>query len=140
MKFEYLERVVVEASLEIEDIGNCCILCRNDIGEEFYLLTKTVMGWTEIIEYGPCTPDLDILPFNVQLLYDRFEWNQYKLEKRIDKFLNNPKRAITQAEESTLDVVLPCIKSPTDIIFKDYSKPLFNPYLDDQNDEDDIEE
>ena len=126
-----MQRVVVDATLEIDDIGNCCLLCRNDIGEEFYLITKTVMGWIEVIEYGPCTPDLDILPFSVQLLYDRFEWNQYKLEKRIDKFLNNPKRAITQAEVSSLDVVLPLIstKNPADIIFKDYVKPEDNPYL-----------
>lgn len=118
--FEYLERVVVEAQIDIDNIGDCALLCRNDIGEEFYFLTKSYMGFVEVLEYGPCTPDLDILPFNVQLNYDRFEYSQYKLEKRIDKFLNNPKRAITQAEVSTVPKILQSIRHIPTVMFSDY--------------------
>ena len=119
MTFEYLQRVLVDAQLDVEDVGCCAILARNDLGEEFYLLTRSEMGWVEVIEYGPCTPDLDILPFNIQLLYDRFEFSQYKLEKRIDKFLNNPKRAITQAETTTFEKLKPLIRNPVDVVLKD---------------------
>ena len=40
MTFEYLQRVVVDAELNVDDIGQCVILGRNDIGEESYLLNR----------------------------------------------------------------------------------------------------
>ena len=97
MTFEYLQRVTVDAQLEIENIGDCVILANNDLGEEFYLIIKTELGWTEMLEYGPIVPDLELLPFPYNISYNRIEYNQGKIERTIDKFLNNPKRLITQA-------------------------------------------
>ena len=51
-----------------------------------------------MIEYGPSVPDIGLLPSSANLSYTRFDYNEYKIEKIIDKFLNNPKRVITQAE------------------------------------------
>lgn len=115
--FEYLQRVVVDATLEVEDIGNCVILGRNDMGEEYYFMTKSTMGQVEVIEYGPCIPDLDILPHSVALLYDRFDFSSGKLEKRIDRFLNNPKRMLTQAETVDIEVVRNSIPDLIDKVF-----------------------
>lgn len=98
MTFEYLQRIIVDAQLDVENIGECVILGRNDLGEEFYLIIRTDMGWTEQINFGPVTPEIDILPFNINLAYARFEFNQTKLMRAIDKFLNDPKKMITQAE------------------------------------------
>lgn len=98
MTFEYLQRIVVDAQLDVDNIGECVLRGRNDLGEEYYLIVRTDMGWTEQINYGPVTPDIDILPFNINLSYSRFEFNQTKLMRAIDKFLNDPKKMITQAD------------------------------------------
>jgi len=117
MKFDYLQRVVIEAQLDVENIGQCVIVGNNDFGEEYYLIIGTDLGWTEVIEYGPATPDLDILPFNVNSSYSRFEYNQNKLERIIDKFLNNPKRLVTQARVVELDEIRENIINPVDKVF-----------------------
>ena len=109
MTFEYLQRVVVDAELNVDDIGQCVILGRNDIGEESYLIIRTEMGWTEQISIGPVCPDIEILPFNVAILYIRYEYNQGKIERAIDKFLNDPKKMISQAEVVTFDTIYPNI-------------------------------
>lgn len=109
MTFDYLERVVVEAQLNVDDIGQCVILGRNDIGEEHYLIIRTEMGFTEQILVGPVCPDIDILPFNVSINYTRYEFNQGKIERTIDKFLNDPKKVITQAEVTSFDAIYPHI-------------------------------
>ena len=117
MTFEYLQRVVVDAELNVDDIGQCVILGRNDIGEESYLIIRTEMGWTEQISIGPVCPDIDILPFNVAILYSRFEYNQGKIERAIDKFLNDPKKMISQAEVVTFDTIYPNIWQTVSKIF-----------------------
>lgn len=117
MTFEYLQRVVVDAELNVDDIGQCVILGRNDMGEESYLIIRTEMGWTEQISIGPVCPDIEILPFNVAILYSRFEYNQGKIERAIDKFLNDPKKMISQAEVVTFDTIYPNIWQTVSKIF-----------------------
>lgn len=117
MTFEYLQRVVVDAELNVDDIGQCVILGRNDIGEESYLLIRTEMGWTEQITVGPVCPDIEILPFNVAILYSRYEYNQGKIERAIDKFLNDPKKMISQAEVVTYDTIYPQVWQTISKIF-----------------------
>lgn len=97
MTFDYLMRTVVEGQLDVDDIGSNVILGRNDFGEEHYLITRTDMGYTEMIVFGPVTPDIDILSNNVNMSYQRFDFNQGKIERLIDKFLNDTKKCITQA-------------------------------------------
>lgn len=105
MTFEYLQRIIVDAQLDVDNIGECVLLGRNDLGEEFYLIIRTDMGWTEQINFGPVTPEVDILPFNINLTYARFEFNQAKLMRAIDKFLNDPKKMITQADVIEVDSI-----------------------------------
>lgn len=97
MTFDYLERVIVEGQLDVENIGQCIIEGNNDIGEFWYLFIKTELGWSEIIDYGPHLPDFDLLHPNFQIKYSRIEYNEGKIERTIDKFLNDPKRVISQA-------------------------------------------
>lgn len=117
MTFEYLQRIIVDSQLDVENIGECVLLGRNDLGEEFYLIIRTDMGWTEQINFGPVTPEVDILPFNINLAYSRFEFNQSKLMRAIDKFLNDPKKMITQAEVIELDSIQESINGSLEKIF-----------------------
>ena len=118
MIFEYLQRIVVDGQIDIENIGQCFLRAFNDFGEEFYLLIKTDLGITEVLEYGPCTPDLELLPPSYHVSYDRFDYSQTKIERIIEKFLNNPKRAITQVEEfSDLSELRDNLVNPVDKVF-----------------------
>ena len=117
MTFDYLERVVVDGQLEVDDIGQCIIQANNDLAEEFYLIIKTELGWSEILEYGPCVPDLELLQYNYQIKYSRIEYNQGKLERTIDKFLNDPKRMITQAKLVALEDIHDNLINPIDKVF-----------------------
>lgn len=119
MTFEYLQRIIVDAQLDVDNIGECVILGRNDLGEEFYLIIRTDMGWTEQINFGPVTPEIDILPFNINLTYARFEFNQTKLMRAIDKFLNDPKKMITQADVIEMDSIQEGIHASLAKIFPD---------------------
>jgi hypothetical protein len=112
MTFDYLARVVIDGQLDVENIGDCTIVTRNDLGEEWYLLIKTDMGWTEVIEYGPAHPDFNLLPTSVTQTYNRFEFNQGKLTRIIEKFLNEPKRMISQAEVSRPEMIMGKIVNP----------------------------
>ena len=117
MKFEYLHRITVEAELDVDDIGQCCIRGRNDLGEEFYLIIRTDLGFTEQITYGLVVPDLEILPFNVSMQYSRYEYSQSKIERQIDKFLNDPKKLITQADVIEYEEIVDPIKTSLCKIF-----------------------
>lgn len=117
MTFEYLQRVVVDAQIDIENIGECVLVGRNDLGEEYYLIIRTDMGWTEQINFGPVTPEVDILPFNINLTYARFEFNQTKLMRAIDKFLNDPKKLITQADVVEMGSIQTSIRESLSRIF-----------------------
>jgi hypothetical protein len=117
MKFDYLERVVVDGQLDIDNIGQCVILTRNDLAEEWYLIIKTELGWTEVIEYGPSHPGFSVLPISVKQTYDRFEYNSSKIERIINKFLNDPKRLISQAEVTQFDVIREKMINPIDTLF-----------------------
>ena len=39
--FDYMQVITVGAQLEVDDIGECCILGRDDLGQEYYLIIST---------------------------------------------------------------------------------------------------
>lgn len=97
MRFEYFKQLVVGDQLEIDDIGNVCIVANDDLGHTYTLIVKTLLGQVQVWEFGPIIPDsAELLP-NVASLYSRFEYSDNKVTKVIDKFLNNSYRSITQA-------------------------------------------
>lgn len=114
MTFEYLQRVIVDGTLEVENIGECVLQGNNDVGEFFYLIILTHLGWTEILEYGPCVPDFDILQAAYNIKYTRKEYNEGFIERTIDKFLNNPKYMITQASVVQLEDIREDLVNPID--------------------------
>lgn len=125
MTFEYLQRVVVDGTLEVENVGECVIQANNDFGEEYYLIITTELGYTSILEYGPIVPDLDQLQPTYNIRYSNFEYSQFKIEKTIDKFLNEAKRLITQAKIVELEDIRENLINPIDKVFP-YNRSLFD--------------
>lgn len=93
----FYERTAMN-SLDIDNIGDCAIEATNDSGYCWYLVIDTKLGWVRVFEYGPILPDMHELLGSVKCSFDRFEWDDIKIKKRIREFLTNPKRKITQAE------------------------------------------
>ena len=48
MNFEYLSQISFMDSVDIDDIGSCCLDVFNDIGEEWILNISTDLGSTKI--------------------------------------------------------------------------------------------
>lgn len=114
--FEYFYTKTAVGNLELEDIGNCIIEAANDEGLLFYLMISTSLGWTKIVEYGPAAPDFYELPKSCFCSFSRIEYDERKIHKRIDEFLNTPKRNITQAQEVDADVFFDSCKSILDYV------------------------
>lgn len=99
MNFEYLVKIQKESSISIDDIGNCALDVFNDLAFEWLLLIRTKEGITEIVEFGPIVADLDYPPAKMTYTYDRIDFNEGKISKRISNFLNDGYRGVTQAFE-----------------------------------------
>lgn len=100
MTFEYLKTVQAMDSIDIVDIGNTCINAINDEAEEWYLLITTKNGWTNVTTFGPLKVDSDD-PMMNSFSYSYFErdFDEKKLYKTINDFINNPRHNITQVFE-----------------------------------------
>lgn len=108
--FDYMQVITVGAQLEVKDIGDCCILGRDDLGQEYYLIVKTKMGTSNIVEYGPACPDFDLLPKSVKYTFDRIDYSEFKIEKRIEKFLTG--HPITYAQVVELEEIAEFLRAP----------------------------
>lgn len=114
--FDYKISTVVEKQLEVDSIGECSIIAVDNVGKEYYLIIHTGYGMTQIIEYGPIIPDIEELPNYVSYTYKMIEYDEYKLEKIIDAFLNNSKRAIESAEVISFEQAKESIRNMVDFI------------------------
>ena len=92
MKFEYSCLKISEKELEIEDIGNVAIEASNGAYYS-YLVIRTSMGSTCIVEYGRIVPDIDKLPPKVSCSFDRIDYKESVITKRIEKFLASAENA-----------------------------------------------
>ena len=112
MQFEYLQQITAQESIDINDIGNTCIQCFTAYGETKVLIIKTVDGITEVIDYGYINVDVEELPDTVSYNYNRFQFNQQKLIKIINKFIND--REIIQVLEISFEEAKNVIKNLVD--------------------------
>lgn len=104
--FDYIKTVTALDSFTVEDVGNASIQAFNDIGEEYYLVVRSSVGYCTITTFGPIE---DRCPNSSQFFYSSYtiQYNEKKLCTIIDKFINDTKKNITQLLEIELeDVVL----------------------------------
>ena len=94
--FEYLYTLTATGSFEIEDIGNFAISCTNNIYNEYLLVVQTVYGRTRVLQYGPRKIDMNEPNFSMFCTYSEFDFSESKIESLVDKFVNDPKKIISQ--------------------------------------------
>lgn len=116
MNYPYLYTLQAIESLEISDIGNTCIIANNDLGDEWYLVIRTILGESTIFSYGPSNPDFDTLPPALSCSYYKMQYNEKKLNTLIDKFLNDTCKRITQAREVLLEDIKVYLKDIREIL------------------------
>ena len=109
---EYLPQESYLASVEIEDIGDVALVMFNDAGQQWYLLTTTSLGWTKIYMFGPLFPDIDTLVIkSFSFNYSEIEYKESKLLNMIERFIQDPKKCITQVFEIQKQDVLERFKN-----------------------------
>ena len=95
--FDYLYELVSQDSINIEDIGNTCIHILNDLGYEWYMLIYTDLGTSYIKTMGPFYVDNKFFSKGFKFEYYSFQYSESKLSTKIDNFINDPKKLVTQA-------------------------------------------
>lgn len=95
--FEYLYTIKAEDSIEVEDVGNCCLKVLNDTGYEWFLIIDTKLGDCFIRTFGPFNVDIEnhfIHGFKFD--FSKIEYRESRLCNIIDKFINDPKKFVSQ--------------------------------------------
>lgn len=104
---EYLPQETFQSSVEIEDIGNVALVMYNDMGYEWYLLTTTSLGWTKFYTFGPLLPNVDKLVIkSFYFSYCEVEYRESRLINMIERFVQDPKKFISQVFEIPKEDVL----------------------------------
>lgn len=111
--FEYKATKTFEDILQIDDIGNCAIRCEGTYKDgritnfgEYYLITKTVMGVTSILKFGPIIPDIPYMPTSFESSFEQLAFKEPQIEKKISMFINDGFYNISVAESILPEVAL----------------------------------
>ena len=101
MIFEFDQQPVFTQSLDIVDIGNTCIRA-SSISGDWFLRTKTVMGKTSLIVFGPViagsVEDYPLID-GFAVSFSKFDYKERLIVKAINQLLNDTKKSIHYAEE-----------------------------------------
>lgn len=98
MYFDYLKTTQYMDSIEVESVGNCILQTINDEADCWVLFISTDLGFSTIIQAGPMNLDFDKPNLNCYISKNSFEYNEKKLYKIINDFINHPKHNITCVE------------------------------------------
>ena len=98
MIFEFDQQPQFMQQIEVDDIGNLALRCVNSKGQEYFIITKTYLGKTAFLKFGPIFSDLGILTNNMELIFKNFDYKENTIEREIDKCLNDGRNGINQVE------------------------------------------
>ena len=101
MIFEFSVQKTFSQSIDIVDMGNTALKCTNRYMDNYYIITKTVMGKTYILKFGPVCPDLNVLISDFFINYKKIDYKEGVIHKEIDKFINDFKKEIETVTEIT---------------------------------------
>lgn len=99
MIFEYAVQKIFMQAIDIVDIGNFGIRCTNSKGYEYYLLTRTTLGKTSILTFGPILPDIPVLVDKFAVAFTKIDYKESKIEKAVQTYINDPSKEISNIEE-----------------------------------------
>lgn len=103
-----LQKTYVQ-TIEVEDIGNCAIRSTNAGFEDYYIVIQTVMGKTSILTFGPILADVSIIQEDFNLNFKKIDYKEKNINNEINKFINDTRKAIKQAEVISIEEALQTI-------------------------------
>lgn len=109
MEFFYDGVTNYNQSIEIDNPHQVCLKASDNMGFDYYLIIRTLLGECSTIEYGPLVEGDPVLPDSTSIKFERFESDEYKLKKKIKTFLsprNKGKNKITQVTEVPFESAL----------------------------------
>lgn len=112
MKYDYSFQMVIASnnSIEIENIGEVALSATNSFHQERILIINTFLGETTILQFGPSFIDMETLPDYSSFIYKKMSYDQRKLDKLIDDWINDPKFGTVNVEQLELEDALSRIK------------------------------
>ena len=124
MTFEFNQQLMPQSLIDIEQVGEFAIEAHNDAGYYWYLIVKTSLGTTTITSCGPKIPDVSLLPSGYTCSLNRIQFNEKKLEKTINMWLNDRMKTLTEAKVIDIDDAIDQIAELKDYL-KNYSEEIY---------------
>lgn len=107
-KFDLQKNFMQE--IELSDPGNVCLRSETE-SNDVYLIVKTIMGRTTVIRFGPVIDDWNIMPNCFNLYVKQFNYNDIKINKEINNFLNDSYLKALAVTEVTLEEAIKAMPS-----------------------------
>lgn len=105
-QFNYNGQVSYEDFVVVEDLGNACLQAIDELGYSYFFITKTKLGTTSCLEYGPLNLDDELLPDESTIEFSRFEYSEKGIIKKIAKFLQMKKSMVVKTKKVKIIEVL----------------------------------
>jgi hypothetical protein len=86
-KFGYSQETIFLKELDVDELGQVALEARDSDSMFYYLIIRTSLGQSSILEYGPIVPDVAILPDMTEIKFQRIDFNELKIKQIIKKFL-----------------------------------------------------
>jgi len=103
MEFEFNNQLTPQNQIEIENIGSFALDAADELGIHYYYLVKTMIGQSIVASCGPVVPDIESLPSGFCINLYRTEYNEGRLIKFINLFLNDKYKKIVTAIEIDIE-------------------------------------
>lgn len=103
--FSYLYTMQATGFIDVDNIGEVALSIRNDFAQERIIIVTTDLGETTILRFGDRYDSGDVNDSSF-LLMDRMQFNSVKIERIVDKFINDSKFCTTQVIEITKEEAL----------------------------------
>ena len=98
MIFEYDQQPVFMQNIEVDDIGNVALRCSNQKMQEYYIVTKTYLGKTFILKFGPLFSEIETLVDNLELSFKKVDYRESIIIREINKYLQDGRNLINKVE------------------------------------------
>lgn len=97
MTFEFNQQLTPQSLIDVDNIGDFALEGINDEGMFFYLICKTSLGVTTVVDCGPIIPDVSLIPSGYHISLIRMQYKEEKLSKTISMWLNDRSKKLTSA-------------------------------------------
>lgn len=103
MEFEFNNQLQAQNKIEIDNIGSFALEAVDEAGLYYYYIIQTIMGQSIIASCGPILPDIDMIPSGFHINLYKMPYQEERLVKSINMFLNDKYKKIINAYEISIE-------------------------------------